>query len=95
MYIRRSQVKEMYLNFCDFSGERSKKLNAAYLAQSIKAPPYHRLAVQISITALCLITCKAGDKNADSAWLRLVYADAEEILRSECAAAYRVRGDAT
>ena len=69
---------------------------AASLVQSFKAPvPYQRLAVQVSTTALCLSTCKAGDKNADSAWLRSVYADAEEIMRSVCVAAYRVTGDAT
>ena len=34
----------------------------------LKRPlPYNRLAVQIPVTALCLRSCKAGDKNTDSA----------------------------
>ena len=70
--------------------------DSALLAQSFKAPfPNTCLTVQIPITALYLSTCKAGDKNADSAWLRLVYADIEDILRSVCVAAYRVPVDAT
>ena len=47
------------------------------------------------IISLCLSTCKAGDKNSDSARVRFMYADAEEIMRSVCVAAYRVIGDAT
>ena len=52
-------------------------------------------AVQIPITALCLSTCKAGNKNADSAWLKSVYAEAEEIMKSVCVTACRLIGDAT
>ena len=37
---------------------------------------------------------QAGDKTADSAWFRSVYADAEEIM-SVCVAAYMVTGNAT
>ena len=57
--------------------------------------PYHKLAVPIPIIASCLSPCKTDDKTADSAGLRFVYADAEEIVRSVCVAAYRVTGDAT
>ena len=41
--------------------------------------PYHRLAVKSPHCIVFEHTCKAGDKNADSAGLRLVNADAEEM----------------
>ena len=42
----------------------------------------------IFIMALCLSTCKAGDKTADSAWVRLLDTGAEAVIRSVCVPPY-------
>ena len=71
-------------------------MHAASLAQSFKAQS-PMLQVGSSNPHQCIVFehMQAGDKNADSAWLRPVHADAEEIMRSVCVAAYRVTGNAT
>ena len=81
----------LILRFC----HRWVVKKAASLAQSFKAlfpitqvgslNPYRWIVFEH--------ICKAGDKTADSAWFRLVYADAEEIMRS--ATTYRATVDAT
>ena len=71
-------------------------ISSADAAQSFKAPfLIPEVGSSNPHTALWLSTCKAGDKTADSAWLRPVSVDAEEIMRSVCVAAYRVTGDTT
>ena len=66
------------------------------MQQRVKAPS-HIPQVGSSKLHPCIAFehMQPGDKTADSALLRSVHADAEEMMRSACEAAYRVTGDAT
>ena len=70
--------------------------NAASLAQPFKAPsPIPQLGSLNSYQCIVFEHMQAGDKNADSAWLKSAHADAKEMMRYVCVAAYRVRCNAT
>ena len=70
--------------------------SVASLAQSFKAPsPIPEVGSLIPHQCIACEHMQAGDKTVDSAWLRSVHADAEEIERSVCVAAYGVLGNAT
>ena len=70
--------------------------SAASLAQLFNAPsPIPQVGSSNPHQCIVFDHMQAGDKNADSAWLRSVYGDAEEVMRFVCVAAYRVTGNAT